>query len=128
MLMEQRGTQGSLTPGGSEMHRRIRPEGTKKARARDCDFVSGILTTPHFGITPGENRSCWFAVVQDEEERGEQRMHPRSAAPRLHPLLRPTIWPPSEPPCWIIKGLSAYVGAYVGIVSIGEKTDEGDAI
>ena len=125
--MEQRGTQGSLTPGGSEMHRRIRPEGTKKARARDCEFVSGILATPHFGITL-ENRSCWFAVVRDEEERGEQRMHPRSAAPRLHPLLRPTTWPPSEPLCWIIKELSAYVGACVEIVSIGEKTDEGDAI
>jgi len=85
--MEQRGTQGSLTPGGSEMHWRIRLEGTKKARARDCDFVSGILTTPHFGITLEENRSCWFAVVRDEEERGEQRMHPHSATPHLYPLL-----------------------------------------
>jgi hypothetical protein len=87
MLMEQRGTQGSLTPGGSEMHRRIRPEGTKKARARDCEFVSGILTTPHFGITLEENRRCWFAVVRDEEGLGEQRMHPHSAVPHLHPLL-----------------------------------------
>jgi len=66
--MEQRGTQGSLTPAGSEIHRRIRPEKTKKARARDCEFVSSILATPHFGITLGENRSCWFAVVRDEEE------------------------------------------------------------
>ena len=85
--MEQRGTKGSLTPGGSEIHRRIRPEGTKKARARDCEFVTGILITPHLGIILDENRSCWFAVVWGEEERGEQRMHPHSATPHLYPLL-----------------------------------------